>query len=385
MSCFAWKMERGARRNFDALGGRLSAASPDLFRNASGGHGLLQVSVGGGVRALTNGAALAPVLVDSLAIRVTNDGKFVRELPSQACLSTMLRAEVFLGHFRPLDRVTGTPVYLDNFELVRPGYTGGGPGKRILYVGPAPEVAASTDTIDRFLGVMDFASQADRTNTVAAALTPLLRLLFPGQLPLVLVTATKSHAGKGTSTEFIRGPVGKADILYESIDWPMQSQFQRQLQADPGIGLVVLDNVRLDSAGGRARLIRSAFLEGFVTSAEVTLASPGGGEPLRLTNTYLVVINTNDGLLSPDLLNRSLPIHLAPRGNVHDRVSSIGDPKLEFLPAHRETIQAELRGMVERWKEAGRPLDQTVQHPMALWARTVGGILRQGERTGFRK
>jgi hypothetical protein len=302
--------------------------------------------------------------VDSLAVKVTKGGKLVRELPSQASLSTMLRSEVFLGHFRPLDMVTRTPVYLD----LRPGYNDGGPGKRILYLGPEPRVAGSADAIDRFLGAMASASGADRTNTVAAALTVLLRLLFPIQKPL-------SHAGKGTITEFIRGPVAKAAILYESIDWPMQSQFQRQVKADPGIGLALLDNVRLDSAGGRARLIRSAFVESFVTSAQLTLASPGAGEPVRLANHYVVAIDTNDGLLSPDLLNRALSIHLAPTGNIEDRESPLGNPKLEFLPAHREQIQAELRGMVERWKAAGRPLGQGVKHPMALWARSLGGIL----------
>jgi hypothetical protein len=161
---------------------------------------------------------------------------------------------------------------------------------------------------------MEFASEADRTNAVAAALTVLLRDHWPGHKPAVVITATRSHAGKGTVADFVRGAVGKADILYEGVDWPMQSQFQRQLRADPDVGLVCLDNVRLDSAGGRPKCIRSAFVEGFVTSPELTLASPGAGEPLSVRNSYVVLINTNEGTLSADLTNRALPIHLAPRG-----------------------------------------------------------------------
>jgi hypothetical protein len=204
----------------------------------------------------------------------------------------------------------------------------------------------------------------------------MLRHLFPGEKPLVLITATKSHSGKGTVMEFIRGSVPKADILFENIDWPMQNQFQKQLQLDPDIGLLVFDNVRLDSSGGRAKFIRSAFLESFVTMPEVVLASPGVGEPLRVQNRYVVVVNTNDGDLSPDLMNRALSIHLAPKGDVADRHSPIGNPKLEFLPTNREQIEAELRGMIERWKAAGRPLDREVRHPMTNWARTIGGILK---------
>ena len=75
-------------------------------------------------------------------------------------------------------------------------------------------------------------------------------------------------------------------------------------------------------------------------------------------------------------MNRALPIHLAPRGNVHERETPIGNPKLDFLPAHRDQIAAELRGMIEKWKAAGRPLDEDVKHSMSPWAKTIGGILK---------
>src|SRR4029077_11078087 len=127
--------------------------------------------------------------------------------------------------------------YLDDFTLVHPGYHDGGPGKRILYVGPVPEISDGMATITPFLDVMAFESGADRTNAVAAALTALLRHQWLGEKPLVLITATRSHSGKGTVAEFVRGSVGKADILYESIDWPMQSQFERQVKLNPDLGV----------------------------------------------------------------------------------------------------------------------------------------------------
>jgi hypothetical protein len=295
----------------------------------------------------------------------------------------MLHSEAFLKQFRPVDQVARTPLYLADFAILPPGYHDGGEGQRLLYVGPQPRIADSTETIRRFLDVMDFDSNADRTNTVAAALTVLMRRHWPGEKPVVVVSATKSQAGKGTITVFFGGAVPKADVLYESIDWPMQSQLQRQLGHDPDIGLICLDNVRLDSAGGRARYIRSGFIESFVTSPEVTLACPGAGEPARLKNWFVVTINTNAGSLSPDLMNRALSIHLAPRGDVQDRRTAIGNPKLEFLPQNRERIEAELRGMIERWKNAGRPLDETAKHPMTPWARTIGGILKANGFSDF--
>jgi hypothetical protein len=371
---FRWKIEKGARRNYRLFGERL-AQSVDLFRNGSEGLGLILVLPSGNTKMISKASELAPVIADRVSMLVTKDGKVVSELPKAEHLNAMLRSEVFLTNFPPVDQVVRNPFYADDFSICHSGYNDGGPGKRVLFIGKKPEIADSIDTITRFLDVMDFATAADRTNTVGAALTVRLRNLWLGQKPLVLVTATKSHAGKGTITDFVRGLIPKADILYEPIDWPMQAQFQRQIKATPEIGLVLFDNVRLDSAG-KGKLIRSAFLESFVTSPEVTLASPSAGELVALENRFVALLNTNDGALSTDLLNRALTICLSPRGNIQDRVSPIGNPKLEFLPLNGERIEAELRGMIKRWKQAGQPLDETVRHPMTPWARTIGGILQ---------
>jgi hypothetical protein len=373
---FRWKVERGARRNYLLLGRHLAEANRCLYRHGTGGQGLIQVVATGDHRLITRAAQLAPIIVDSLTLQVTKEGKITGELPAATHLNAMLSSETFLGQFRPVDQVALQTLYLGDFSFAQPGYQDCGEEGCLLYLGSEPRIDNSVETINHFLDVMDFASKADRSNTVAAALTVLLRNHWPGAKPVVVVTATKSHAGKGTIADFIRGNVAKAEILYESVDWPMQSQFQQQYARNPDIGMMYLDNIRLDSSGGRGRFIRSAFLESFLTSAEIHLASPSAGEPARLRNRFVMTITTNDGMLSPDLLNRALPIHLAPRGNVQSRQSPIGNPKLEFLPANQERIEAELRGMIERWKNCDRPLDESAKHPMTPWARTIGGILK---------
>jgi hypothetical protein len=340
------------------------------------------VLAGGVQRLITKAAHLAPIIVDNLVLQITKEGKVTGELPTAMHLNAMLCSEAFLGQFRPVDRIALQPLYLDDFSFARPGYQSCGEEGCLLYLGTEPRIADSLETIQRFLDVMDFASDADRSNTVGAALTVLLRNHWPGAKPVIVVTATKSHAGKGTICDFLRGNVAKADVLYESVDWPMQNQFQHQYARNPAIGLMYLDNVRLDSAGGRASFIRSAFLESFLTSPEIQLAAPGV-EPIRLNNHFVMAVTTNDGMLSPDLLNRALSIHLAPKGNVQSRESPIGNPKLEFLPSNQERIEAELRGMIERWIRCGRPLDDEVKHPMTPWAQAVGGILKVSGFGGF--
>ena len=208
-SKFVWKVELGAKKNYAHLGERL-AYNDDLYRNGSDGLGLIQVLPNGKTRLITKGSQLAPILADRVSMVVTKDGKVTSETPQATHLNAMLRSEVFLSCFRPVDEVVRTPYYLEDFTLVQPGYHDGGPGKRILYVGPVPEISDGMATITAFLDVMEFASNADRTNTVAAALTTLLRHHWLGEKPLYQITATKSHCGKGTITEFVRGSVGKA-------------------------------------------------------------------------------------------------------------------------------------------------------------------------------
>lgn len=380
---FHWLAELGAGKNYRRLGKKLAATNTNLYRNGSEGLGLVQVLSSGVTRAIRKGPELAPLLVDTLSMRVVKGGKPKGDLPPANHLNALLRSEKFLWNFRGLDVVSKTPMYREDLGLIEPGYHDFGPGQRVLFVGDAPAIAAAMTTVEKFLNVMNFAESADRTNTVAAALTGLTRNLWRGEKPVILVTATKSHSGKGTITDFFCGSVAKAEVLYESVDWPMQSQFQRQLRLDRNIGVLCIDNVRQDSAGGRASFIRSAFIESLVTNPEIVLSAPGAGDIIRIPNGIVVTINTNDGTFSPDLLNRALPIHLAPKGDVGDRHSPIGNPKLEFLPQYRDQIEAELRGMIERWRQAGSPPDQAVKHPMSRWAETIGGILRFNGFTDF--
>ena len=152
----------------------------------------------------------------------------------------------------------------------------------------------------------------------------------------------------------------------------MERCFVGALKTNPDSAVINLENVRIT---GRNRFMASAFIERFITDPEPFLFSTGTGRPTRRRNDIVVAITTNEGTLSEDLMNRALPIHLTPVGNVADRRSAIGNPKEEFLPAHCKEIETQLHGMIERWKTAGQPLDKNVKHPFSGWAATVGGIL----------
>ncbi len=367
---FEFSEDEPAAKNYTALAKRL-AKHGDLFRGPRGG--LLLLLPDGKHQAVTKAADLSPIIVDRVPVRVVKNGKITGNMISATHLAAMLRSQRFLTEFQPVDQITDRPLYLPGFHLTAPGYNDGGPGYRILYVGDEPVIADSLDAITVFLDVMDWESDADRTNAVAAALTVLLRNHWPGGKPILCATATKSHAGKDTVIAFATGVAKAISISYQATNWALERSFVGAIKTCPDAAVVVIENARLDT---RNRFIASAIIERFATDPEPLLFSTGTGEPIRIRNDIVLAISTNFGKVSEDIMNRSLPIHLSPIGDVASRKSPIGNPKLEFLPANRDRIAAELRRMVERWKAAGSPLDQDVQYPFSQWAKTIGGILK---------
>ena len=374
-----WNEDEQAKVNYRNLGERL-AEKGDLYRHADHSIGLLRVLDDGEYREITTAKALGPVIVDRIPILVIKDGKVKGSRIATAHLDNMLRAEAFLQCFRRVDTITGLPHFLPDFSLTRPGLNDGGEGHRIFYTGESPTISNSMETINAFLEVMDFATNADRTNAVAAALTVLLRNHWTGGKPILTVTATKSHAGKDTIIAFAANEARSTSISYQATNWAFERAFVGALNTTPDTAVMVVENARLDR---RDRFIASAYLERFATDPHPFLFSTGTGEPVHRLNNIVTAISTNFGTVSEDIANRSLPIHLNPTGNVADRDPKIGNPKLEFLPKNKYRIAAELRGMVDKWKKAGRPLDETVRHPFTLWAKTIGGILQVNGFTDF--
>jgi hypothetical protein len=320
-----------------------------------------------------DGQGLARLLLDRVRIVIVKIKGKKAWLPPTQFLNMILGTEKFLGHFRPVDLVTGVPLYLPGFTLTLPGYNDGGPGHRIVYTGPTAKISDGLTATTNFLDEMAFASNADRTNAVALALTVLLRNHWPGDKPAGIVTASKSHAGKDTIVAFAAGRTPKISIDYDNADWALRNGLVAALKDGPGAGLVNLENVRL---GQGEKVVASATLERLLTDAEPALHSSKVRNSFKVKNNIVIAITTNLGAVGEDLMNRGLPIHLTPVGNVADRKSPIGNPKLEYLPTHCLDIETELLGMVERWKAAGSPLDSNVRHPFTAWARTVGGILK---------
>ena len=376
---FMWEDSRPAASNYEMLGAAL-AKSGDLFAKSDNENGLLMVRQDGTTKNILSAADFGPVIVDRIRLIILLDGKPKGSRLSSTHLNDMLRTKAFLSQFAVVDQITTIPHYLPDFSLTEPGYNDGGDGQRYILLGDSPQIDPSMKLINSFLDVMSFDSTADRANTIAAAVTAVLRNHWPGAKPIILATATKSHAGKDTIIDFAAGPARKCSLSYTSTDWASERAFVNAVNYHPDLGVIVFENARL---AHRDRAIASATIERFATEKELFLTSPGTGAARSCRNNFVLAISTNFGTVSEDILNRSLPIHLNPVGHVADRDSPIGDPRREFLPANEQGIAAELRGMIEKWKADGRPLDHEVKHPFSQWAKVIGGILKANGVDGF--
>ncbi|MBI2808658.1 MAG: hypothetical protein HYX68_27025 [Planctomycetes bacterium] len=379
---FVWDENKSVVELYTALG-RALATPGDLYRAPAYAGGLILGSLAPGIQPLpvTEPKQLAAVVLDRLRVKHVKDGKTKGRLIPPGHLNILLRSELFLQQFRPLDAICRSPRYFEDFSLPEAGYNDRGAGQRLLYSGSDIEMATTLEAIPKFLDVMAFATNADRTNAVAAALTAQpLRHFWPGAKPLLAVSSTKSHGGKDSTILFAAGATPRVSISYQATDWALERSFVGAMRHSPDTGVIVIENARL---ARKQPYIASSFIERLLTDPEPFLWSTGTGAPVRRRNEFVIAISTNFGTLSEDLVNRSLPIRLTPVGDVHDRTTPIGNPKLEFLPANRDRIEAELRGMVERWKRAGRPPDLSVKHPFTQWAQVVGGILRVNGFTNF--
>jgi hypothetical protein len=91
-------------------------------------------------------ADLQAVILGRLRIRVIQDGKRKGGRIPPAELASMLRTELFLLEFRPLDRVVSRPVYMPDWTEARPGYNDGGRTQRDFLAG---ELAPRSPTAQR--------------------------------------------------------------------------------------------------------------------------------------------------------------------------------------------------------------------------------------------
>lgn len=364
---FQWEKSASVRLQTAALCRRL-CDTDKLFRTPSGD--ILWLEIGKDLGLLDSPIKLEGFIRSHFDVEVYNKGKISGNSIPANDLRVLLSTAALQNELPVVDSVTNVVTYNSDWALTQPGYNKGPAGESYFYTGESVVPEREPLRIRQFIGSMS-CEDAGRTNAVALALTGLLRFMWQGKKPFGAVTSNKSHAGKDTVVDFASGRTGRVEVSWQHADWALQNETVAAL-FDINIGILTIGNIRIGSGA-----IESAFIERIVTAPKsIMQSSKRKGDGYGRNGDFVVLATANMGRFSTDLANRSLPIHLELHGDIADRKSEIGDPRHEFLPANMERIEAELCGLIENWKDAGRPLDNDVKHPMKEWARTIGGILK---------
>lgn len=273
---------------------------------------------------------------------------------------------------------TRNPVYTKDWRLVTPGFD---QGSGIYYAGQAVEARTGTSHLDALLRDFCFKSPADRTNYIGILLTALLIVRFVGAKSAALFNGNQPGLGKTILAQIIailRDGHPTETATYN----PNDEEFEKRLGAivRRGATTIIIDNAK---GRGRNPRIESACLERCITDPILSFRLLGYSQEIRAENSHIFAITANSADVSPDIVTRSAVINLYHEGNPERRTFSILDPE-GYAEEHRVELLGELVGMVERWKEAGRPeANVHSRFNKRGWGNIIGGILKVNGESHF--
>lgn len=266
------------------------------------------------------------------------------------------------------------PVYDRNWELSKPGYNR---DEKIFYQGleikPVRQARLVKEIIKDFL----FRDEASRHNFVSILLSAILRNKYRGARPIGAFTGNKPQLGKTLAARL-------ASIVAEGL--PPQTitytRNQEELEKQIAAKARTRDVLFIDNAKSNLP-IESAVLERSITDDPLSFRLLGKSESITRPNTLIFMISMNDAQFCQDITRRALPISFFLEEDKDPSSIKFSHLSLEeFVKNNRIQILQELCGMVENWKDLGRPIcDKDFR--FREWAREVGGILVVNGFTAF--
>lgn len=281
----------------------------------------------------------------------------------------------------PLVDVTETPILrMDGTILTTPGYdseTGifyNPPQDFVLSRVPenptVEEIFKARTLIQEMLAEFPFDTDADFCNAVALSLTPLVRPIIDGPIPLAVISAPQNGTGKtligeivslmatGHSPELMQFPTQEDEIRKKITAALMQSA-----------QIIMWDNIKIP--------IDSSTLASALTCNEWGDRILGRSENVRLHQRATWIANGNNLYIGEELVRRSYPINLnAKMPKPYTRSGYLHGNITEWVLENRGRLMAAGFILVRAWINSGKsrflslPLGNFTE-----WVEITGGIL----------
>ena len=271
-----------------------------------------------------------------------------------------------------LSRVATAPYYDADGRLVdSEGYDAGSRG--YLAEGLLRErltLDQALAVIDDWIGQFPFVGPADRAHAIAFALTPIVRELIHGPVPMTVFEAPAPGTGKSLLMQVLASAATGRPVE----PTPMSSQEDERRKAmgsmlSEGRPVVLLDNVR-----GH---LHDPALEGVLTSYPTwSDRRMGGQERLRVPSTAVWGLSGNNLTMNADLARRTVTVRLDARcARPEARTGWRHADLLRWTAEHRDRLLSALLTLVQTWQLEGRPAGTATLGSYEAWARVLGGIL----------
>ena len=297
---------------------------------------------------------------------------------------SIVRDLITLGEwaFPPLSGITETPaIRPDGSILETPGYD---PLTELYYaplpslrLPPIPEepteqhITQSLDLLKEIICNFPFDDEASHANTLAAIMTPVLRNLIPGLVPMVLFD--KPQAGTGASlladviTAIATGRTGSMINPPKDDD-----EFRKMITSLMMVGtnIITIDNIE--------KKLFSVSLSKALTDTTWKDRILGKSETPSFPNRTIWIGTGNNIRLGGDLPRRCYRVRLnAKEARPWQRTGFKHPHLIQWVLEERGRIIAAILTMAQAWIQEGKPLSNSIPvlGGYETWVETISSIL----------
>lgn len=225
-----------------------------------------------------------------------------------------------------------------------------------------------------------FVAEADKANTIALLLTPVVRGAIDGPTPLGTIDAPQPGTGKSLIAEVIflvatgQANFASAPHVGEEPEW--RKQITTMLAA--GNTVIGFDNIE--------DVLRSAELARAITAPIWVDRILGGNTQIRVPVKVTWVATGNNIRVGGDLARRCYRIQIDAQSAEPWERKDFAIPNLRgYVMQHRGQILADLLTIARAWFAAGQPEapDLPTLGSFEEWRRIIGGMLHYAGVAGF--
>jgi len=244
------------------------------------------------------------------------------------------------------------------------------------YPGSAQEAARFI--LDDVLGDFPFSGEADRANTLALMVLPIVRGVIEGPTPLHLFDAPAPGTGKSKLATISLMPT-MGDEITATTGTKDEEEWRKKIASAllEGRAYVFLDNL--------SRKVDSETLAGVLTSREWNDRALGSLSNINVPVRSIWIATSNNADLSREILRRTVWIRLDAHVERPEDRTDFKHPQIEqWVSANRAVIVSALCRLVSEWVGQGRPFYTGRKlGSYEEWSKVIGGILQVADVPGF--